>query len=222
MQLNLEDTAGILNVPTSTVERWIKSDGLPAREVNGQYHLSSTELLEWATSHGIAMSVDRLIAEPAVATTARVSDALAVGGITYDLSGNDKRAVLQQVVAGLPLENDRARESLLELFLAREAVGSTAVGDGIAIPHPRLPLILPVRRPTLNLCFLAEPIDFGAKVPENVHTLFVLICPTIESHLQTLARVAQLLKEESFRAVLKRRAAPGEILGEVRRLERAA
>ena len=91
---------------------------------------------------------------------------------------------------------------LLQLFLAREAMGSTAMGNGVAIPHPRHPVVLPVSKPLLSLCFLAEPIDFGAPNGEPVHTLFVLLSPTIQTHLQMLARVACLLRDERFRQVL--------------------
>ncbi len=113
------------------------------------------------------------------------------------------------------------RSVLCELFLARESAGSTAVGDGIAIPHPRHPVVLPVGRPMLTLCFLERPVDFGAADRQPVHTLFVLVSPTIRAHLRMLARIACALRDEPLRAVLKRRGPPAEVLREVRRVEEA-
>ena len=122
----------------------------------------------------------------------------------------------EQVVERLRLPDDFDRPVLHQLFLSREAAGSTAVGEGIAIPHPRHPVIMPTDRPTLTLFFLDSPIDFGARDGQPVHTLFVLISPTIRAHLRMLARIACALRDEQFRAVLKRRGSNEEILREVR------
>src|SRR5438034_985186 len=61
----------------------------------------------------------------------------------------------------------------------REALQSTGVGDGIAIPHVRNPIVLHVSRPMITLCFLERPIDFGALDGKPVHVLFSLISPTV-------------------------------------------
>jgi PTS system nitrogen regulatory IIA component len=95
------------------------------------------------------------------------------------------------------------------------------VGGGIAIPHPRYPVILPVGGPTLTLCLLDRPIDFGAADRQDVDRLFVLISPTIRAHLRMLARIACVLQDEPFRALLKRGGQAEEILREVRRAEDA-
>src|SRR5260370_23382962 len=137
--------------------------------------------------------------------------------MAYRAGGADKETVLRDIVAGLPLPEGQDQETLLFLFLSREAMGATALGNGIAIPHPRHPIILPLGRPFLHLCFLERPIDFGAADKQGVHTLFVLICPTIRSHLQMLARIARLLRDESFQEVLKRRAGAQQILAQVGR-----
>ena len=127
------------------------------------------------------------------------------GGIITGLSGSDKREILQKVVERMRLPEGFDRSILSQLLLARESAGSTAVGGGIAIPHPRHPVVLPVGRPTLTLCFLDQPVEFGAADQQPVDTLFVLVSPTIRAHLRMLARIACVLRDEPFRAVLKRR-----------------
>src|SRR5262249_49982160 len=112
------------------------------------------------------------------------------------------------------------RDFLLSVLLAREALGSTAIGDGVAIPHVRNPIVLEVARPIVGLCFLAQPIDFGALDGKPVHTLFSLVSPTVRAHLHLLSRIAFLLRDARFRAALERRAGRDEILAEARRVER--
>ena len=115
------------------------------------------------------------------------------------MSGDrQKRGAALRSSTTFPLPADSDPDFLLQLFLAREAMGSTAMGNGVAIPHPRHPVVLPVSKPLLSLCFLAESIDFGAPNGEPVHTLFVLLSPTVQTHLQMLARVACLLRDEPF------------------------
>jgi PTS system nitrogen regulatory IIA component len=224
MDLTVRDAAAIFGVPEGRVYRWIHEDDLPTREVNGQHYFNRTELLEWATIRRVKFSPD-LFRESAASAGPDAADGLVAalerGGVVWGVSGSNKRQVLKDVVERMPLPADFDRGVLLELFLAREAAGSTGVGDGIAIPHPRHPVVLPVGRPTLTLCFLEPPVDFGAPDRQPVHVLLVLVSPTIRAHLRMLARVACALRDERLRAVLKRRGTATEILCELRRVEEA-
>jgi PTS system nitrogen regulatory IIA component len=111
------------------------------------------------------------------------------------------------------------RELLLRLFLAREASASTAIGDGIAIPHVRNPIVLHVSRPTMTVAFLARPVDFGALDGKPVHVLFSIISPTNRSHLQLLSRLSFALHDSQLREAVMRQAPREIILQEFRRVE---
>jgi PTS system nitrogen regulatory IIA component len=222
MDLTVRDAAGIFGVPEGRIYRWIQEDDLPAREVNGRHYFNRTELLEWATVRRVRFSPDlfRKQAESnAAATGEGLIEALRLGGIISGLGGSDKRGVIRELVARMQLPEGIDRSELEQLFLAREAAGSTAVGEGIAIPHPRHPLVLPVDKSALTLCFLERPVDFGAADGQPVHTLFVLVSPSVRAHLRMLARVACALRDEPLRAVIKRRGSPEEVMHEVFRVE---
>jgi PTS system nitrogen regulatory IIA component len=209
-----------LDVSEPTVTRWIKQRGLPAQHVGGQFRFNRAELLEWATANRIKVSVelfDRLEGEDEPA--ANLADALEAGGIFYELADSSKDRALRALIGVLPLPDGIDRELLLRLFLAREASASTAVGDGIAIPHVRSPIVLHVARPLVTLCFLERPIDFGALDGKPVRVLFSLICPTTRSHLQLLSRLSYALHDAPFKAVVMREGTPAEILQEARRVE---
>jgi mannitol/fructose-specific phosphotransferase system IIA component (Ntr-type) len=87
------------------------------------------------------------------------------------------------------------REFLYKVLLARESLGSTGIGDGIAIPHVRNPIVLHLSRPIVTLCFLERPVDFGALDGQPVNTLFTLISPTVRAHLHLLSRLAFTLRD---------------------------
>src|SRR5262249_52682704 len=141
------------------------------------------------------------------------------GGVHPGLAGADKESVIRSVVAVLRLPDETERESVYSAFMARESLDSTGIGDGIAIPHVRNPVVLHVDRPQLALCFPERPVDFGSLDHKPVYALFALLSPTVRAHLQLLSRLAFLLKDARFRRVLERRASREEILRVVRELE---
>jgi PTS system nitrogen regulatory IIA component len=86
------------------------------------------------------------------------------------------------------------------------------MGDGIAIPHVRSPLVLGVECASITLCFLQRPVEFGALDARPVGILFSMISPTVRFHLQLLSRLAFALHDPEFRAAVLRKAPPEDIL----------
>src|SRR5438552_3839756 len=220
MQLTVRDVGKFLNVSEATVTRWIKQRGLPAQHVGGQYRFHRAEVLEWATANRIPVALemfDQL--EPEDEPAPNLAEALEAGGIHYGLAATDKASALRALVQLLPLPEGIDREFLLRLFLPREPSASPAIGHGIALPHVRNPIVVPVERPLVTCCFLDKPVDFGALDARPVQVLFSLVCPTTRSHLQMLARLSHALHDANFKEVVTRLGQPHEILREARRVE---
>lgn len=221
MKLLVKDAARLLNVSDKTIYRWIKQGSIPAYRLNDQYRFNRAELLEWATSRRIALSPEIFREEESEsAPAANFAEALRAGGIYYRIGGEDKHRVLHQVVETMRLPSEVDREFLYEVLLAREALGSTAIGDGIAIPHVRNPVILHLDRPLVTLCFLERPVDFGALDGRPVDTLFTLISPTVRAHLHLLARLSFALREPRFKEAVLGQAGRDEILAAAEEAER--
>lgn len=220
MQLNVRDVARLMRVPERTVHRWVNQEQLPAHLVGGQLHFNRVELLEWATSRKLATPAD-FPGQPAAAAgdSDGLAQALTAGGVLYDTPGDSRQSALAAVVERMPLPENFDRRRLLDLFLSRESIGSTGVGDGIAIPHPRYPVVLPVRSATATICFLQQGIDFNAPDRKPVDTLFVLVSPTVHCHHKLLSQLATALQDGAFRELIRRRATQAAILSELRRLE---
>jgi nitrogen PTS system EIIA component len=220
MQLTVRDAARILNVAEKTVYRWIGQGSLPAYRVNEQYRFNRAELLEWATARKINVS-DEILQEPesTSAPLPTLCGALRAGGIVYRLDGADKATVLRSLVDNMRLPEEVDREFLFKVLLAREALGSTGIGDGIAIPHVRNPIVLHVSQPSVTLCFLEQPVDFGSLDRQPVHTLFSLVSPTVRAHLHLLSRLSFALRDPQFRSVIQRQGSRDEIMGETARLD---
>jgi PTS system nitrogen regulatory IIA component len=213
MYLRIQDAAEIFDVPEQTIERWIDKEGLPTTRVRGEYRFQRSELLEWAAEKRVPFS--RMEEEHGGASLAA---ALEAGGVHHGVPGTEKQAVLRAIVERLPDVPGMTKEELLGVLVAREELGSTAVGDGIAIPHVRRPVVLRGVRALVMLSFLEAPIVFDA-AGSKVSTLFTLVTPTVHTHLSLLARIAKIAHDPRVRALLASRSAKEELLSAIRSAE---
>jgi PTS system nitrogen regulatory IIA component len=219
MYLKVIDLAAAIGVDEKTILGWIKHKGLPAHKQDDRYRVNRVDLLEWATNHGITIPPDIFAAGGEATDNPLVSEALVQGGVFYDLPGDTPETALREVVTRLNLPPCLDPEFLLQTLLAREALGSTALGNGIAIPHVRNPIIGQTGESAISLCFLKNPIDFDAIDGKPVTILFTLVTPNVKAHLNLLAKLAFMLHDHPFQALLHRPGAEGEIMKAVRKLE---
>ena len=216
MPLTVRDAARMLDLSERAVQEHIETGEMPSQCVNGRYFLNRDELIEWATARGLALALPP--ADPAEHMPT-LSEALQAGGIFHGLPGADKDSVLRHLVESMPLPADVDPDFLHSVLLAREALGSTAIGEGVAVPHPRSPILLRVPKALVTLCFLESPIDFGALDGQPVQALFSMISPTTRIHLHLLSLLAFALRDPGFREGIVRRASAEEILAAARRIE---
>jgi PTS system nitrogen regulatory IIA component len=220
MHLGPREAARLLGVSAATLERWLRSGELAATRVNDAWRLNRVDLLEFAAVRNLDVSPDLLAhLEPPQLTG--LADAIRAGGVHRGISGRDKAEVLRAVVERLPLPGPGERDLLHRVLLAREALGSTGFGNGIAIPHPRNPIVLRVQRPEVAICYIEPPVDFEAVDGRPVHTLFTVVSSSTRTHLHLLALIAQALHDPGVLARLEARAGPEELLAEVERVEAA-
>ncbi|MGH7294653.1 MAG: PTS sugar transporter subunit IIA [Polyangiaceae bacterium] len=219
MNLSVRDAARLLSASERDVYRWIREGSIPVQRVGDRYRFHRAELLEWATSRGIRIAPDEFRAPDANgAAPPSLADALERGGIHHAVPNGDRETALRAVVARMPID-EADRDLVLDFLVAREELGSTGVGDGIAISHVRNPIVLHVADPSITLCFLEHAIDFGAIDGKPVHTVFSMVSPTIRGHLALLSRIAGALHDPAFRAAVMERAPRERILAEARRFE---
>ena len=216
MKLTVSEAASLLGSDEERVYDWIEEAELPAQKIRGQYRINRTDLLEWATAHNISVAPRAFRQERG---TPSLADALRAGGVHHQIEGSDLQTILRNIVELLPLDDSADREMLLQILLARDTVGVTPVGDGIAIPHVRTPIILAPTDAVLALSFLTNPFDLHAPDNRPIDTFFLLICPTIHVHLAMLAKLAHGLKDETFRGAVRRRASAEEIVSIAAALE---
>ncbi len=126
---------------------------------------------------------------------------LSPSDIILDLAATSKKRAFEQ--AGLLFENNHgvSRMAVFHSLIARERLGSTALGHDVAIPHGRLK---DLREPHAAFIRLAEPVRFDANDGRTARLLFFLLIPetATQMHLDLLAEIARLMSDPSIRHTL--------------------
>ena len=219
MELNVRDVARLLKVSERTVHRWVRNGSLPSHRVHDQHRFNPVELQEWALAHGQPLPPRLLEPEESSRDPETFHAALERGGIFHGVPGGSREEVLKAVanLPGIPASVDR--RLLDELLVARERLAPTAVGEGIAIPHPRDPVVVPTEQPLVLLALLRRPVDFRALDGRPVQVLFLLLSPSVRQHLRMFARLAFALHDETLKRLLRDAASRESILDRIRVVE---
>ena len=217
MKLNVSEAANLLQVSERTIRRWIDILGLPCTEGSKGPEFQRTELIDWADAHSFHLAKE--VPGEKDAAPPSIHQALSQGGIRYGVPGTTVEECLEQVSQLLVLPDPIDRVFFHHVLLAREDLASTGIGEGIAIPHVRAPLVLHVETPILGLFFLETPVNWAAIDHQPVDTLFALVSPGVRRHLGLLSRISFAVRDSSFRALLKNRASSEELFTAAKALD---
>ena len=135
----------------------------------------------------------------------QVMDFLSKKAILTDIKSSKKEDVIKEMVDALISSGDiekRCRNKLMESLMAREALGSTAIGQGIAIPHAKSDC---VEKLVAAFGLSKKGVDFDSLDGELAYIFFLLVAPQDSAgpHLKALARISRLLKDKYFRDTLR-------------------
>ncbi len=223
MILTLKELADHLKVNDRTILRMLKSGQIQGAKIGGQWRFNGSQIdslffpikkaamedevpLSELTRSNFQVPISRLI------NANRFFFDMKATNIEEAITELTDSKVFSTLVLDIP--DLRAR------CMAREGLLSTAVGKGIAVPHPRDPI--PSMRVPGAVVFgrSAKGIDYNAPDGKKVNLFFLIVSQTIELHLYLMGRIANLLKEKSFLTLCKKSTNPEEIIQAIMLQER--
>jgi nitrogen PTS system EIIA component len=219
MDLKMKDIIDLFDVPEKTILQWIEEKRMPSYRIKNQYYFNKAEVNEWILKNNIAVSekiLDLSLTNRPVSLIGLVKR----GDVHYDVKGRTVRDVINEVVKTIPLPKSTDRDTVLASLLQREEMMTTAVGKGIALPHPRNPIISDIDDEGISVCFLKHEVDYGALDGVPVHILFIIISSNAKRHLEILSKISFLCRQEEFLAMMKDTPKKKEFLCYVERVER--
>lgn len=146
----------------------------------------------------------------------KITDFLDAGAIIADLAGRDKNAVLKEMTEWIAAKHPSLdAQEVFRVLLEREKISSTAIGEGVAIPHAKL---AGVEQIYAMFARSTQGVNFDSLDGGLTYLFFVLIAPenSTGDHLKALARIARLLKNPAFRARLLKGKSPQELFAIIR------
>jgi nitrogen PTS system EIIA component len=150
-----------------------------------------------------------------------LSELLSTAVINLDLKSTDREAVLAELVNQIPqlARQPEARQTLLRALHDREALHSTGIGDGVALPHCRNALVGLVEEPVLVFGRHVQGIPYGAIDSVPARLFFLLVAPTVTQHLAILARLGRVLRDPKLRKSLLSAEKPEKVVELIRSAE---
>lgn len=142
----------------------------------------------------------------------KIMDILVKDAVILDIEAQEKDAVLKELAHGLAAaELALDAERLHRVLVEREALQSTGIGDGVAIPHGKLPGL---SRLVASFARSKAGIDFESIDGQKTHLFFLLVVPEHSGgqHLKALARISRFFRDASFRKALEEASTQQDVL----------
>ena len=200
----MKTVAGALDLPVSTLERWIRQGRIPVHKTEGNCLFKAEDLKKWAESRSLTFDLARKpISTIPYSELDNLLSAMRRGGVYYDIEGRQLGESLTSAVGHLSFLKADEQTALQKMLIEREDMASTGIGKGVAIPHPRSPFTQAITASTIATCFLKNPVDFGSVDDKPVFILFILLSTSVKNHLHLLSRLSFCVREADFTDFLR-------------------
>lgn len=149
----------------------------------------------------------------------KLSEIINIKSIIPELASKDKKSVLEELAGSIAQQELSVdKDTLVKVLMEREQLGTTGIGDGIAIPHGKLSNI---DQPLISFGRSRDGLDFDSMDGQPSYLFFLLIAPDNSSgvHLQVLAKIANLLKNSVFRKELMEAVSTKELYNSIIRTD---
>jgi PTS system nitrogen regulatory IIA component len=145
----------------------------------------------------------------------KICDVLHKEAILSDLKAQNKKGILEELVAPVAAIAKVNQEDLVKVLMERERLGSTGIGGGIGIPHGKM---RDLESLVLGFGLSRKGVDFESLDSKPTHIFFLLVTPENSTglHLKLLARISRILKNEPFKERLLSASDAEEIFGIIR------
>ncbi len=149
-----------------------------------------------------------------------IADMIHNGGVYKDVEGTTPQEVYENISKMIKLPDGITAEQVYNSLCAREKVLSTAVGNGIALPHARSPIMRSEQEQKICVVYLKNPLNMKAPDERLVYVMFILLSHNSQVPLQILSGLAGLFRSLRFRKALEAKADEAELLSLIRELDK--
>lgn len=219
-QISFKDACAQLGVPEQILRDAVKYNEVPFRKQGAEVTFTASELAAWGSARVLSLNSKTLLSEHTHSTRMNVKNIrddillpklVKSEFIELDLTAKTRKSVIRDLVdkaESLGLLCDPA--DMLEQLEEREAVSSTALPGGIALPHPHHPAPYLVMEPFILVARARKPIWFGAEDDSPTDIFCLVCCDENMRHLHVLARLCMMIRDTDILTSLRSATTPDE------------
>ncbi len=206
--MSLDDFAKYVGMDAREVRRLADRGKLPGQKIGGEWRFNRARVTEWLQQEMPSLDESRLRGLEAAMRDEEdsgrvVTELIGLEGVEPSLPANTRDSVLRELVllaerTGLLYDAD----GLLDALQQREAMGSTALPNDVAVPHPRQPMPYVSAEPLIALARVPRGIAFGSPSGGLTHLFFLVCCHEDRHHLRALARLMRILDADTIDALM--------------------
>lgn len=224
MDLKIKDVADLLNVSEKTIHRWVSDGKIPFYRMN-EILFNRNEIENWVMNQKILDSAqDRattiLDNHPIKGGVKQFSlfRALHKGDVLENVPGSTKEEIIRQTMQRMAKHLNLDADGISDLLMERERLQSTALNNGIGIPHTR-DFLLNAHYDVVVVAYPEKPVPYEALDGQPVHTLFFLFACDDKRHLHVLAKIAHLTSQAATLEFLQTKPDKNELLNYIKAFE---
>jgi nitrogen PTS system EIIA component len=217
LDLTIKDISHLLILNEKEILQLIKKKEIPSQILQDKIVFNKQQIIEWALARNLPINISghKKLSEYQIETLSTLLDK---NSFHYNCVFTES-LYIEQMISKMNFEKNIDREIIIQLLKNREEMMSTAIGNGISLPHPRVPLMVGKNKPLINIFFPNKPLDLKSIDAKPVHTIVLVISQTIKQHLSLLAHLSFLLSQATFRFALENRLVFKEIIDIIKTIE---
>jgi nitrogen PTS system EIIA component len=218
VDLKIKDIAQLLVMPEKEIQKLVKTKDIPHQVIQDRVVFNKDKIIEWALGRSMPLNIsgNAHFEEYQIKSLLPL---LTKQSFFYQCAFTEESYIEQMTQLAL-FDKSVDREVVVQLLKSREQLMSTAIGSGVSLPHPRIPLVIGRDKPLIHFFFPETFLDLHALDGKPVHTLILIISQTTKQHLSLLAHITYLLSQKEFQQALKTRLPIAELLSLIKSLEK--
>lgn len=202
--MTIKEVSRYLKMNERTVYKLIQGGQIPAAKLGKQWRLNKEKLNEWLGFQMAELPSEDLayLEKDHKESIIKIAPLLKEENVVFNFYANSKTQAIRKLVDIIVKNNKLSPsqgEKLLQATIERERLCSTAVGEGVAIPHPRNVVITETKKTLLGVGVCKRGMDFESIDAKPTYLIFLLSAPRSDIHLKLMARLSRLLRDKVFR-----------------------
>jgi len=215
--MTLSEVSQYLKLSEKTVLKMVNNNEIPCTKIANKWRFVKSMLDDWLLSRMKVIpqnDLSRLIeSEYDMVPLSRLTDSHL---IMTDIQPGSKSEILERFADHAAKENLVAnKDTFLQKLLEREKLASTAIGNGVALPHIRRPSSSLILGPRIIVGLCREGADFNAIDKDKTYLFFLILSDSETVHLRVMSKLSNYLRDEQFVETLIRKKTPEDIYAEI-------